>query len=209
MAPVPLSSRPMQRKGLSSLASSIVSVILIRVEPRVVLEAFDRYLGKCDLRLEGVVIGGTALNLLGVVARPTKDCDILYPPLPEAVVDAARAFARELSRHGQVLQDDWLNNGPAQLADQLPAQWQERLQSVFMGSHIHLHCLGRDDLLRAKLFALCDRGIDLGDCVALAPTAAELAAIMPWLEYQDLNPDWPAHVRATVADLGRKLGHAL
>jgi hypothetical protein len=54
------------------------------MEPRVVLEAFDRYLEQRNLRLEGVVIGGTALNLLGVVARPTKDCDILYPPLPAA-----------------------------------------------------------------------------------------------------------------------------
>jgi hypothetical protein len=179
------------------------------MKPREVLQAFDHYLGERNLRLDGVVIGGTALNLLGVVARPTKDCDILYPPLPDAVVNAASAFARELSRNGQILADDWLNNGPAQLADQLPAQWQERLRSVFVGSHIHLHCLGRDDLLRAKIFALCDRGIDLGDCIALAPTAKELTAIMPWLEYQDLNPGWPVHVRATVADLGRRLGHAL
>src|SRR5688572_25618424 len=49
-----------------SFASHMVSVILIPMEPRVVLEAFDRYLERHDLRLEGVVIGGTALNLLGV-----------------------------------------------------------------------------------------------------------------------------------------------
>ena len=179
------------------------------MKPREVLSAFDLFLARRDLRFEGIVIGGTALNLLGVVSRPTKDCDILYPPLSEALVEAARAFARELRRSGEVLQDDWLNNGPAQLADQLPPQWQERLQSVFVGSRIHLQSLGRIDLLRAKLFALCDRGIDLTDCVALAPTADELAIIAPWLELQDLNPDWPAHVRATLADIGRRLGHAV
>jgi hypothetical protein len=65
------------------------------------------------------------------------------------------------------------------------------------------------DLLRSKLFALCDRGFDLGDCLALAPTAGELGAILPWLEQQDGNPDWPAHVRATLADLGGKLGHGV
>jgi hypothetical protein len=56
------------------------------------------------------------------------------------------------------------------------------LQTVFSGAAITLRCLGREDLLRSKLSALCDRGIDLGDCVALAPTAGELRTIAPWLE---------------------------
>jgi hypothetical protein len=43
--------------------------------------------------------------------------------------------------------------------------------------------------------ALCDRGIDLHDCVALAPTIHELDEITLWLQQQDANPDWPAHVR--------------
>ena len=46
------------------------------MRPREVLTAFDGYLGKRALRLDAVVIGGTALNLLGIVSRPTKDCDI-------------------------------------------------------------------------------------------------------------------------------------
>jgi hypothetical protein len=92
------------------------------VRPRELLTAFDRYLTDRGLRLEAVVIGGAALNLL---------------------------------------------------------------------------------------WALCDRGLDLADCVALAPTADELAGILPWLEQQDANPDWPAHVRATLADVARRLGHAV
>ena len=179
------------------------------MKPREILSAFDHFLAGTGLRLDAIVIGGTALNLLGVVSRPTKDCDILYPLLSAAVIEAARTFARELRQSGEVLQDDWLNNGPAQLVDQLPPQWQARLQPAFVGSHIRLQSLGRIDLLRAKLFALCDRGIDLADCVALAPTTDELATITPWLELQDLNPDWPAHVRATLADVGKRLGHAV
>ena len=171
--------------------------------------AFDRYLTERALRLDAVVIGGTALNLLGVVSRPTQDCDILHPELAKEIEDAARAFAAEMRRSGEALQDDWLNNGPASLAKQLPPGWEERLQTVFTGAAIHLRCLAREDLLRTKLFALCDRGIDLGDCIALAPTADELAAVLSWLEQQDLNPDWPAHVRATLADLGTRLGHAV
>ncbi|HMG57353.1 MAG TPA: hypothetical protein VK601_27830, partial [Kofleriaceae bacterium] len=82
-------------------------------------------------------------------------------------------------------------------------------QEAFSGVAIELRCLGRMDLLRSKLFALCDRGFDLGDCLALTPAADELAAILPWLEQQDGNPDWPAHVRATLADLGTRLGHGV
>ncbi len=173
------------------------------------LSAFDRYLAARSLRLEAVVIGGAALNLLGVVSRPTKDCDILHPALPREILEAARAFAAEARSRGDTLDDDWLNNGPASLAQHLPAHWQARLQTVFIGQALLLRCLGRDDLIRSKLFALCDRGLDLPDCVALAPTPDELATILPWLERQDANPDWPAHVRTTLADLAKRLGHAV
>jgi Nucleotidyltransferase of unknown function (DUF6036) len=179
------------------------------MNPREILEAFDGYLAGRRLYLEAVVIGGAALNLLGVISRATKDCDILDPPLPSLILDAARGFAAEIRRGGGALQDDWLNNGPASLASVLPHGWRDRLQPAFAGSAIVLRCLGRDDLLRSKLFALCDRGIDLADCIALLPTAAELCGISPWLEQQDGNPDWPAHVQATLADLSARLDHGV
>jgi hypothetical protein len=179
------------------------------MKPTEILAAYDRYLAARNLRLEAVVIGGAALNLLGVVSRPTRDCDILLPPLPAAIAEAARAFAAEVRRGGGALADDWLNNGPPSVADELPAGWQERLQLVFAGVALELRCLGRQELLFTKLFALCDRGIDLGDCVALAPTAAELQAWLPLLQQQHANPGWPAHVRATLADVARRLGHGL
>jgi hypothetical protein len=72
-----------------------------------------------------------------------------------------------------------------------------------------LSTLGRPDLLKSKLFALCDRGTDLPDCLALAPTAEELADCVPWLEVRDGNELWPEHVRTTVADLARRLGHGV
>jgi hypothetical protein len=179
------------------------------MNPRETLSAFDRYLADRALRFEGVVVGGAALNLLGVVIRPTRDCDILHPKLPEKIQAAARTFAAAMRQESEALDDDWLNNGPAALAKQLPEGWEERAQTVFSGVALQLQSLGREDLLRAKLFALCDRGLDLADCLALAPAADELAALLPWLEEQDLNRDWPAHVRATLADLGKRLGHAV
>ena len=177
------------------------------MDPRTTLAAFDRYLADRGLGLEAVVVGGAALNLLGVITRQTRDCDILHPLLPEAVVAAARAFAAEVTAAGGKLKKDWLNNGPSSLAPLLPPGWELRLQEVFRGEVLVLRSLHRSDLLKSKLFALCDRGLDLQDCIALAPTPGELAEATTWLEPQDLNPQWPAHVRATLGDLARRLGH--
>lgn len=124
--------------------------------PRQIIEAFDLYLDGLGLRFEGVVIGGAALALMGVIERPTRDVDVLVPVVPPAI-----------------------------------------------------DTLGRADLLKSKLFALCDRGIDLSDCMALAPTATELDECVPWLEQQDGNPHWPSHVQATIGDLARRLSHGV
>jgi hypothetical protein len=177
--------------------------------PRPTIEAFDHHLGALGLRLEAVVIGGSALALLGVTTRQTRDFDILHPELPAAITGAARAFAREQRRLGIELIDDWLNNGPMQLGEVLPKGWQLRVHLAFEGRALVLNTLGRADLLKTKLFALCDRGTDLPDCIALAPTADEIAEAMPWPAEQDANPDWPAHVRSTVADLQRRLSHGV
>jgi len=179
------------------------------MKPVEILMAFDRFLTGRGLRLDAVVVGGAALNLLGVSSRPTKDCDILAPPLSQAMVEAAVAFATAIRRDGGFLDDDWLNNGPASLTEHLPKDWRDHLQPAFTGHAITLTCPGRLDLLRAKLWALADRGIDLGDCVALAPTDDDLETILPWLEQQDANPDWRVHIRAVLPDLGRRLGHGV
>jgi hypothetical protein len=181
------------------------------MNPRETIQAFDHYLADKSLRLEAVVIGGAVLNLLEVIDRPTKDCDVLSPVLPDEILRAAGEFAAEARSRGEILRDDWINNGPASLVDVLPPGWRERLlpAPVFVGKAIVLHSLGRADLLKTKLFALCDRGEDIGDCLALAPTADELADALPWVERQDANELWPDHVRSTLADLGRRLGHAV
>ncbi len=51
------------------------------MKPLETLQAFDRYLEAKSERFSAVVIGGTALSLLGVISRETRDCDILDPPL--------------------------------------------------------------------------------------------------------------------------------
>jgi hypothetical protein len=177
------------------------------MEPLNTLLLFDSFLNARGLQFHAVIIGGTALNLLGVVTRVTRDCDVLSPAIALEISAAARQFAQESRISGSPLDDDWLNNGPSSLVSLLPNGWELRLQLVFTGNAMVLHCLGRLDLLRSKLFALCDRGIDLSDCLALAPTDDELRIILPWLERQDGNPDWPAHTKAILSDLALRLGY--
>jgi hypothetical protein len=177
--------------------------------PRPTIEAFDRHLASLGLDFEAVVIGASALVLMGIVQRMTRDVDILAPAIPEAICVAARDFAVQQRQVGADLSDDWLNNGPMQLGTVLPVGWRERVEQIFEGQALILSTLGRPDLLKTKLFALCDRGTDLPDCIALAPTAEELVECLPWLELQDGNELWPDHVRATLADLATRLGHGL
>lgn len=177
--------------------------------PRPTIEAFDTWLASRSLHLEAIVVGGSALVLLGVTDRQTRDVDVLYPQLSEEIAQAAQEFAAELRGADVELADDWLNNGPMQLGALLPNGWRQRIQMAFSGSALILNTLGRRDLLKTKLFALCDRGTDLADCLALAPTTAELADAEPWLSRQDAHVHWPDHVRASLEDLGRRLGHGL
>jgi len=177
--------------------------------PRPTIEAFDAYLAERGLRFEAIVVGGSALALLGVTDRQTRDFDILHPELPEAIAAAARGFAKEIRADGVELADDWLNNGPMQLGDVLPEGWRVRVHPVFSGAALKLTTLGRGDLLKSKLFALCDRGTDMLDCIALAPSLDELDKAERWVAEQDANPLWPEHVRANFEELLRRLGRGL
>lgn len=88
--------------------------------PRPTIEAFDRHLLGLGLRFEGVVIGGAALGLMGIIQRPTRDFDILMPELPPAIASAAREFARAQRKAGVDLLNDWLNEIPRQAVARRP-----------------------------------------------------------------------------------------
>lgn len=179
------------------------------MEPKKIISQFDGFLSKRGLRFEAVVIGGTALALLDVISRQTRDCDILDPVVPTDILAAANEFAIAMRQSGEILQDGWLNHEPASLGKLLPMDWRSDLQLVFKGQAIVLHSLGRKNLLRTKLFALCDRATDLPDCIALHPTADEIQELLPWVQAQDTNPDWPRHVVAVLGDLAARLGYGV
>ncbi|WP_257313875.1 DUF6036 family nucleotidyltransferase [Geothrix fuzhouensis] len=179
------------------------------MKPTETIPLFDAFLANRGLKLEAIATGGAALALLRIINRETRDCDLIEPELSAEVLAAAAAFAEALRESGEILRDDWLNNGPASLGELLPEGWRGRLQPIYQGRALRLWTLGRPELLLSKLFALCDRGLDLGDCLALCPSPEELVQAETWIADQDLHPDWPAHVRATLQDLAGRLGHGL
>lgn len=74
--------------------------------PRPTIEAFDRHLDALGLRFEGVVIGGSALALLGITQRATRDFDVLSPELSASITSAASGFAKAQRAAGIDLEDD-------------------------------------------------------------------------------------------------------
>jgi hypothetical protein len=175
-----------------------------------VVPAFDAFLAKRGLRFEGVIVGGSALVLLGVVMRTTDDCDVLDPDIPAAIASAARDFAAESG-----IDSDWLNSKAhdfVQVSGCLPDGWRSRLRVAFIGSALRFQTLGRLDLLCTKLVALIDRGIDYPDCVALAPTLEELHAAWPFIEQYEGNAEsreqyWLPIARRQLARLAKELGY--
>jgi len=177
------------------------------MNPSTTIPRFDTFLSERGLRLKAIITGGTALALLGIIARETRDCDLLEPNLTPEILEASKAFALLEISKGEILRDDWLNNGPSALVPLLPNGWRDRLLLIYEGKAIRLWTLGRFELLLTKLWALCDRGMDLGDCLALRPTPDELHMAEAWIVPQDLNPDWPQHVQGTLRNLAGRLGY--
>jgi hypothetical protein len=175
------------------------------VSPEVIRE-FDRYLVERKLRFECVIVGATSLSLANIISRRTKDCDVLDPEIPKAIKDASMDFATVMRSKGIYLVDDWFNNGPASLKQVLPQGWRDDLEPLYQGQALSLQTLDRLTLLKTKLFAYCDRGEDLDDCLALKPSLDELDAAKEWVQYQDANPMWPDHVENRIEELAEKLG---
>jgi len=174
------------------------------MKPNETIPLFDQYLKKHKLSFDAVVVGGTALAILGIIKRETQDCDVLYPDIPSPVLKAAQDFAKEKG-----LESGWLNNGPESLKRDLPKGWMTRLQNLYSGEALVLKTLGRGDLLATKLWAYCDRGFDLDDCIKLRPTKEELLEAIKWVSHQDANESWPAHVKGMFANLAKELGYEL
>lgn len=172
---------------------------------RNIIELFDQYLTERGLRFQAVIIGGAALIVMGLINRPTRDIDCIAPVIPDEIKQAAQGFRAD--NPALRLWENWLNNGPISLTEDLPEGWQNRVAPLFEGQAITLQTLSRSDLLLTKLFALCDRQQDLDDCIALSPTAQELNQCLGWLYERDGNPYWPDNVRLSLKKLAKELDY--
>ncbi len=72
--------------------------------------------------IPAVIIGGAALNVMGLISRLTKDIDCIDPLIPDTIKQAALDFRAD--NPSLRLWENWLNNGAISLTDDLPNGWQ-------------------------------------------------------------------------------------
>jgi len=174
------------------------------------LTALGSVLEARDQNLEIVAVGGGALSLLGYIARPTKDLDVVAivhdgeymsaDPLPPEV---ARACGEVAATFG--LPSDWLNPGPTSLLDLgLPEGFEARLVTRRF-SGLTLHLAGRFDQICFKLYAAVDRGPrskHVDDLRRLKPSSDELLKAVGWARGHDPSPEFEDMSRQALAFLG-------
>jgi hypothetical protein len=170
-----------------------------------------------------VILGGAALNLLGVVARTTTDVDILAvaapgnpavqreiaeppDPLPGPLRRAIRLVAEDMA-----LAPDWLNTGPAlQWRTGLPPGLAGRIQWRRYGNALDVGIVSRYDLIFFKLFAAADdigtAGVHYQDLIALAPTSQELRGAAGWVRGQDASSEFARILEQVITHVRRHFG---
>lgn len=171
-----------------------------------VIAAFDGFLEKRHLSFEAILIGGAVLNILDISSRKTKDVDCLDPDLDPEIKSASEIFADERDDLG--LDKNWLNNGPKTLKTDLPQGWRNRIRPLYKGNSLTLFTLGREDFLKSKLYAYCDRTTpDFEDLKDLKPTEKELSDAIHWVQQRDAHANWPTHVDKAFGILRKALGY--
>jgi hypothetical protein len=157
-----------------------------------------------------VVVGGSALLALGLIARTTRDVDVLAlldddslvsaSPLPSGLLDAAQVVAADFG-----LPQDWLNDGPASLMDLgLPDGFLERARRRPYGDALEVLFASREDQIHFKLYAVVDQGAGrhFTDLQALAPAKAELVQAARWTRTHDPSDGYRDVLLKVLAHLG-------
>jgi hypothetical protein len=165
---------------------------------------------------ELVVCGGSALNVLGLVSRATKDVDIVAFTERNSAGDIhlkkAEPFPRELDSASQKVARDfnlpktWLNPGPTSAVDfGLPEGLMNRVETKKFGKSLTVHFLSRYDQICFKLYAAVDQGIGkhYNDLLALVPSKKELEEAARWSMTHDVSEVY----RQSIKDLLSHMGH--
>jgi len=178
------------------------------------LSRTGRRLALADAGEFGLLIcGGSALQLAGIIQRPTRDVDVLglvkgaapavvaAEPLPAEVTRAAELVAGDLG-----LPSDWLNDAALDVQRLgLPPGILERARRLDFGPCLTVFVIGRQDQVALKLYAAIDREKGprhLEDLEAIQPTKAEMEAAVGWLLDRETSPQFRAAVGSIAAVLG-------
>ncbi|MCP9490994.1 MAG: DUF6036 family nucleotidyltransferase [Solirubrobacteraceae bacterium MAG38_C4-C5] len=174
------------------------------------LHALADQLAVRQQRFTLAVVGGSALLVLGLASRVTRDVDVVAvldgdallaaQPLPERLAEAVRVVARDFG-----LDEDWLNPGPTALLDfGLPEGFYERAHRRAYGDSLAVLFASRIDQIHLKLYATVDQGAGkhLADLEALQPTAQELMAAARWSRTHDPSEGYRSVLTQVLAHLG-------
>jgi len=166
---------------------------------------------------ELLVCGGSALNILGLIERATRDVDVLAyvkrdedgkiaiikaDPLSPELSTAATKVARDFN-----LPDKWFNAGPASAVDLgLPDGIMDRVVTRKFGQKLTIHFLGRFDQIHFKLYAAVDQGAGkhLDDLLTLKPAPAEIEQAARWSMTHDVSEGFKQSLKGLLNYLGFK-----
>lgn len=153
----------------------------------------------------GIVVGGAALILGGIVSRLTEDVDIIAAarswrkgvpasisrpdPLPASLLRAVSRVARDFN-----LPENWMNaEVGAQWDTRLPSGFEKRVRWQQFGG-LSLGIADRRDLIFLKLYAAVDsegpQSVHYQDLLALRPSKRELGAAATWVKSQDTSTEF-------------------
>lgn len=172
----------------------------MKFDAKQVIPAFDDYLHAEGLKFSAVAIGGSALAILGMIDRHTQDLDLLTSPIPTSIQNAAVHFAQN-----HLIDSNWLNNAPLDLANHLPKDWMSLTEDLYCGKALTLKSLCRLHMIYAKFWAMCDRDRDLSDLVAMNPDPDEIEKAVAWTKPLDGNAHWVLHVESMAERLAKEI----
>lgn len=160
-----------------------------------------------------VVCGGSALNILGLIAKTTQDIDVLAlvvhegggfklveaGSLPGALQEAAQRVSHDLN-----LAQDWINANLAHIFRYgLPDGILSRAESKTYGPLLTIRFLGRYDQIHLKLLAAIDAGgRHFQDLVRLKPSEKEVEDAARWIMRIDIPEAFKIHMKHVVDSLG-------
>jgi Nucleotidyltransferase of unknown function (DUF6036) len=160
-----------------------------------------------------LVCGGSALNLSGLLVRPTRDVDVLglvkgsktravvEEMLPEELRRAAEAVALDLD-----LPIDWLNDAALEVHRMgLPKGILERADQRAFGPCLTVYLISRQDQVALKLYAALDREKGhrhLEDLVSIDPRRSEMESAAAWLLNRPTSPQFVDAIHRLAEGLG-------